>query len=264
MRPRAAAALAALLVLLLLAVPAAGERARKGDLIVSLDGGIVPNRLPRHSPAPVSLELSGSVRTADGSPLPRLTTLELALGNGGTIDTDGLPVCRRDQLRATSPEAARRICGAALVGHGKLAIEIFIAGQEPFEYKASLLAFNGRGPGGRPIIWLHVYGTEPPATFLLRFSLSHQEGGLGTVLRARVPAYLHELPHLARFEIEIGRDFSAAGARHGYLDADCPLPPRFHAGIFPFAKASYAFVDGERTSVTIVRGCRVRPLAGRS
>jgi hypothetical protein len=72
-----------------------------------------------------------------------------------------------------------------------------------------------------------------------------------------VPAGLGPLPHLARFEMTLGRRFSYRHSTHGFLGADCPLPKRFTAGIFPFARAIYHF-SGRSISTTIVRGCRAR------
>lgn len=54
-----AAALAALAIAVVVAGPAGAERAESGDLIVSLDGGITPIKLPRDRQAPVAVRLAG-------------------------------------------------------------------------------------------------------------------------------------------------------------------------------------------------------------
>jgi hypothetical protein len=250
-----------LVALVLAALGIAGlaraERAQHGNLIVSLDGGISPLQLPRHEPVPASIQLSGEVRTADGSTLPRLHRIELAVGGRGVVDTRGLPTCSPAQLVAASPQGALASCGEALVGHGKLDIDVFINEQEPFEFKASLRAFSGRLADGAHVIWLHVYGSHPPTSFVLPFLIEHRPGAFGTALVGTVPPDLGPLPHLARFEMTLGRRFSYRGAPHGFLSADCPLPERFSAGLFPFARATYDFAR-QSISTTIVRGCRAR------
>jgi hypothetical protein len=57
-----------------------------------------------------------------------------------------------------------------------------------------------------------------------------------------------------------GRRFLVHGERRSYLSASCPVPPRFTAGVFPFARAAYRIADGRELSTMIVRGCRVRGL----
>jgi hypothetical protein len=261
MRRRAAlgcVAAVAVAALLIAAGLATAERTQQGELIVSLDGGIAPLRLPRHEPAPASVHLSGEARTADGSPLPQLHRVELALGGRGALDTRGLPVCRRSQLVAATPGGALTDCGDALIGHGRLDVEVFIAEQEPFDYHATLRAFNGPLRDGRHVVWLHVYGPRPPSSFVLAFVVRRRHGAFPTALVATLPPGLGPWPHLARFQMTFGRRFAYRGVPHSFLSADCPLPPRFTAGIFPFARATYYFPDSGSVSTTIVRGCRVR------
>ena len=67
-RIRVRAIIVALTVLGLCAASAPAERSQTGNLIVSLNGGISPSKLPRHLQAPVAVHLSGRVMTSDRSP----------------------------------------------------------------------------------------------------------------------------------------------------------------------------------------------------
>jgi hypothetical protein len=257
-----AARLAALAVVGVLAALSAGlargERVQHGNLIVSLDGGISPRGLPRDRPAPAAVSLSGRLRTADGSPLPRLSGIELALAGRGLLSTRGLPLCPRQRLRnATGAQALER-CGGALVGHGRLQTEVFVPHQAPFAAHARLLAFNGRAKGGGVAVWVHAFSTKPPVSFVLPFLVRHRPGAFGTALRAILPRSIGPWPHLTSFEMTFGRRYRYRGALRSYLSASCPLPPRFTAGIFPFARATYTFAGKRRLATTIVRGCRAR------
>ena len=258
---RAGGRLAALLVLAallaLLAASALAEQTQHGQLISSFDGGISPRTLPRDKPAPVTVHLSGALRTADGSPLPRVHTIELSMLGRGRLDTRGLPTCPRDRLTAAEPVTALAICGRALVGSGRISARVFLAGQPPFTYRATLRAFNTRLPGGRPGVLLHVYSPDPPSSFVLAFRMRREPGA--TSLIATIPAGVGPTPHLARFHMRFGRIFHWRGARHSYLSAACPLPPRFTAGFFPLARATYTLAGGRVISTEIVRGCRARP-----
>jgi hypothetical protein len=249
------------LVAALLAMSAAyvdAESSQQGNLIAALDGEISPLRLPRDHPAPASLTLTGLLRTADGGALPRVHSIELALAGRGRIDTRGLPSCPRRRIEATSTDDAVGACAGAMVGRGHLDLSVFLPNQPPFDFHANLRVFNSRRQGRR-LLWLHVYGRRPPSALVLPVTFTRGDRDFPTALRIAVPAEAGPWPHLARFELTLARRFVSAGEPRSYLNASCPLPPRFSAGIFPFARASYTLANGNSIATTIVRGCRVRP-----
>lgn len=227
-------------------------------MIVSLDGSISPRQLPRHRPAPVSLLLEGTVRGEAGRRPPRLRTIELAFGARGGLDAAGLPVCPRGRLRNATRVQALARCGGALVGRGTLEAEVPLDPDRPLLATAGLLAFNGRA-GGRPAVWVHAYSASPPVSFVLPFYVQRlRAGAFGVLLRAPVAAALGRWPRLRGFEIRLGRSYRAGGVRHSYLNASCPLPPRFHTLSAPLARATYSFVPRPSLTTTILRRCRVR------
>lgn len=248
-----------LLLGILAASLAQGERAQRGNLIVSLNGGIVPRQLPRDRPAPVGIRLAGQVRTADDSPLPRVKRVELALAGRGLLFTRGLPVCRRAQLSAASSRQALERCGPALVGEGRLDAEVFVPHQAPFQIRTHLLAFNGRTRKGGAAIWVHAFTADPPVSIVLPFIVRHRRGGdFRTALVIAIPSAVGSLPHLASFQITLSRRFSYRGKRRSYLSASCPIPPSFTAGFLSLARATYTLADGRRLRAETVRSCRAR------
>lgn len=241
----------------LLAVGAGAETSGRDGVVVSLDGSIQPRRLPRHRAMPISIALSGSVRTAAGATPPRLTRLELAFGARGGLDTVGLPRCPRGRLRNATRGQALERCRAALVGSGAIDAEVPLNPDEPVMAHARVLAFNGRA-GGRPTVWVHAYSASPPVSFVLPFYLRRvDDGAFGVLMRAPVAAALGRWPRLRSFRITLGRRYLAHGVRRSYLSADCPLPPRFHVLSFPLARATYTFSPRPHLSTTILRSCRV-------
>src|SRR5262245_44713940 len=86
-----ASILAVVFLVLMIAGFARGESSQYGTLIVSLDGRLSPLALPRERSAPVAISLRGRLQTADGSPLPRVTEVELGLPQQGVLSTHGLP-----------------------------------------------------------------------------------------------------------------------------------------------------------------------------
>jgi hypothetical protein len=251
-------ALAALALLAGLgAALAQGERSQRGDLIVSLDGGLVPLKLPRDRPAPVAIHLEGGLQTADGSLLPRVTRIELGLPGQGVLSTRGLPTCSPGRLRNTKPPEALAACGPALVGRGRLEAQVVVPQQDPFTIRAHLLAFNGR-VGGRRAILLHSFAASPPTVAVVPFLIRPGSGRFGTALVTDLPAALGPWPHFAHFEITLSRRYSYRGQSRSYLSASCPIPPRFTAGFFSFARTTLTLAGGRTVGTGIARGCRAR------
>jgi hypothetical protein len=384
-------ALGSLLVLLVITYVAVGlaaaEQIGTPEVQVSFDGSISPRVLPRHDPAPVFLHLRGSVRSNDGSPPPRLGSIELAFGARGGLDTAGLPVCPRTRLRNATQRQALERCRGALVGRGQISAEVPLNPADPIPARAGILAFNGRtscassgnssatrlnepphartrlrggasklsqsdssapraklkhllrafasGSGGhaaliqnprsagrdrresprskhrnltplrvergrslmhlvplarirvaarrgfdpaerpadyaqgsrrrdapchrRPTVWVHAYSAYPPVSFVLPFYLRRQPtGAYGVLMRSPVRRALGRWPRLRSFDITLGRRYRVDGDLRSYLNARCPLPPRFDVLTVPVARATYYFAPRPTLIQPILRRCRVR------
>jgi hypothetical protein len=260
MRRRAwlAAALTALATIGLLASPVWAERSQEGNLVVSLDGGITPLRLPRHHPAPVTVHLAGGIQTTDRSPLPRVNWIRLELAWRGILSTRGLAVCPRKRLVSTDSHQAIDACGPALVGHGRLYARVFVPNQAPFGVHADLLAFNGRSKAGRRAVWVHAYSQDPPVSFVLPFTVRHHAGSFRTVLVSTIRRSVGPWPHVSNFQITISRHFTYRGKPRSYVSASCPVPRHFTAGFLSLARATYTFAGGTQLTTEAVRSCRAR------
>jgi hypothetical protein len=258
---RSAAALAAalLLAVTVFLASAGATRSQLGHVIVSLDARFSPRALPRHRPAPVSISFSGVLQTDDGSPLPRLHGIEIALASGSSrLNNVGLPVCPHRLLVSATESQGRQRCPNAIVGQGSLGAQVEIPGQEPFPVVASVLAFNGGERGVRAVIWLLAYSSDPPASFVVPVYVRHRRGPLGTSLTGVLPASLGPWPHVSGFHIAFSRRFKYRGRVRSYLSASCPVPPRFTGGLLPFARATYFFTAGLDITTTVARACHVR------
>lgn len=246
-----------LLAALVLVGVAQGERTQRGNLIVSLDGRFSPLALPRDHRAPVAVHLVAGLQTADGSVLPRVTRVELGIPGQGAITTRGLPTCPARRLRNTTTARALELCRSALIGRGRMLAQVKIPYQPAFAVDARLLAFNGRVHGHRAVI-VHGVSARPPTAVALPFLIELRPGRFGTVLVARLPRTLGPWPRFARFEMDLDRRYSYRGRRFSYISASCPIPERFTAGFFSFAKATFTLAGGRRVSTGIARSCRAR------
>jgi hypothetical protein len=241
----------------LLATAAQAERAQRGNLIVSLDGGQSPLALPREHPAPVSVHLEGGLQTADRSLLPRVTRIELGLPAQGVVSTKGLPTCPPRRLRNAKPPEALAVCRGALVGRGSLRASIALPNQGPFPVEAGVLAFNARIDGRRAIL-LHAYTVDPPTVAVLPLRFRKTSGRFGLALVGDLPPALGPWPRLRHFDLTLFRRYSLAGRSRSYLSASCPIPNRLTAGFFSIAELNFKLADGQRIGTEIVRGCRAR------
>jgi hypothetical protein len=237
---------------------ALGERSQYGRLIVWLKGELSPLQLPREHRAPVSLRINGGLQMSDHSNLPRVVKVEFAAPSQGVISTRGLPRCSRSQLSGADTDTALAVCRGALVGHGRLEAQVVLPGQGPFWIKARLLLFNSRPIDGKQVVLMHAYSSKPPIWAVLPFVIRHEEGWLGTKLSTSVPQSLGPWPRLARFRLDLSREYFAGGQRRSFISASCPLPPRLPAGSFTLTRVDYTLAGGQRVSRAITRGCRAR------
>jgi hypothetical protein len=246
------------LILLSAVSNAPAERVQRGNLVVSLNGGISPRALPRHHSAPVAVRLSGHVQTSDHTPTPRVNQIKLELAWRGELETHGLPVCPKARLRTTNVRQALAVCGGARVGHGHLFANVFLPNQTPIRVRAYLTAFNGRSETGEPEVLLHAYSSDPPITFIIPFHVHHGTGRFRTVLVALIRRDAGPWPHVANFDVVISREFSVHGVERSYTSASCPVPAGFTAAPITFARATYLFADAKQVAVGAVRACHAR------
>jgi hypothetical protein len=249
---------AALLLALCLAAPTRAELTQEGDLLVGFDGQMTPKRLPRHTPAPVAVRVAGDFKAVGGAPLPQLRTISVALNSAGRLDDTGLPTCRVAAIQPATEAAAHRICGRAIVGSGRVALEIHLENQPPFSIVARLLAFNGPVARGRKLILAQVYAKSPPGAFVLTFKLRKRPGVFGTVMSTSLPPAAGGWAFLTHFEMTLSRRYRFRGRSHSYISAACAAPAGLPGIVFPFASARYGFANGQTLKTTVARSCKVR------
>jgi hypothetical protein len=246
------------LACLLAASLAQAELIERGNLFVKFAGGISPTALPRHTHAPISVRVDGTIRTLSGERPPALRFISIAINRGGKIDTKGLPVCHRSQIEPATSEQALDSCRPALVGEGSYAGALSLPEQGAFPLQGRVLAFNAVVDGQRAIL-AHVYGRDPvPNSRILVFHIHRTNGTFGTVLTAALPARLNRYGYLKRISLDLRRNFAYNGHEHSYLSAACAAPAGFDVASFPFVRVGMTFSDGRQLASTLVRTCRVQ------
>jgi hypothetical protein len=248
---------------LLLTLAAAGiaraEKEKEGNLVVSFDGGISPRSLPRTETAPVAVSVDSTFQTADGSdPPPQLREIAIAINRKGRMFTRGLPTCRIRRIQPSTSEAARRICGGAIVGSGHVRVRVNLANQPPFTFKGAMLVFNAKPVGGRRRLLAQVYGRQPPSAFVLTFKIVKQKGTFGTVIRTILPTAARKWAYVTHFDMKLRRTYTYRGKRYSYVSASCPAPAGLPGAVYPFARAKFGFAGGRQVTTMLTRSCSVR------
>ncbi len=259
MTVRARILLGAAALIALAAAPAWAVTNGEDDLRLSFDGGIRPSTLPRHRPAPVRVWVSGSVRSTSGDPaqIPQVRRIEVAINRQGRLDDRGLPVCRPRQIRKAKEAKAKRACGAALVGHGRVSVQARLDNQAPSLVRARVLAFNGPHRNGRKLILAQAYSRKPPASFIFSFTVSRRRGTFGTVLRTTLAPTVRKWAYLTDFQMTLGRQYAYRGRRHSFISAACNAPAGFDNPLYPFARATYVLDDGRSFEMSQANRCHV-------
>jgi hypothetical protein len=217
-----------------------------GNLVLTLNGGFSPTALPKNKPAPIALNISGKIETADHTHPPALKEVIVETDKNGSIDTKGLPTCTAGKLQAQDTTAAEKICSKAIIGSGKTNVEVEFPEQAPFIAKSKLLAFNGGTSGGKTTIFIHAYLSSPVSAAVVttvKISKVHN-GRYGTKSVALIPKIAGGYGSVKEFSLTFDRGYKNTP----YLFANCPDG---HLN----AKATSVFADGTRLVGSFVRSC---------
>src|SRR6185312_2273042 len=115
---------AVILAVLVAVVNASAVTVLVGNLKLEVDGATSPKTLPKSTMAAISFHGSATVSTADGSHIPPASSTELLVDKHIAIDTTGLPTCSLSEIKASTPAAAMKACGDALIGKGTSTAEV--------------------------------------------------------------------------------------------------------------------------------------------
>jgi hypothetical protein len=221
-----------------------------GNLELTANGSFSPQALPKNELAPITLNISGKIRTLDGKHPPAVKEVVIETDKNGAINAKGLPVCSSGKLQAQTTEKARAACKTAIVGEGKTDIEVEFPEQAPFIAKSDLLAFNGGTSGGKTTVYVHAYLSSPVSAAVVttvKVSKIHN-GRYGLKSVATIPKIAGGYGSPISFSLKIGRTFTYKGKKQSYLLAKCPDG---HLN----AKGVGIFSDGTRLAGSLVRAC---------
>jgi hypothetical protein len=250
---------AVLVVTLAAAGSAAAAVVQVGNLRITVLGQVLPYKLPRHTPAPIAVFISGHVDSVDGSVPPQLQKMVIRVNRHGLLRSRGLPTCSLEQLYPASTERALGNCGDALVGSGRFWASVVFPDQRPYPTRGRLLVFNGERDGRR-VLFAHIYTEQPFNTsFVIAFAIKAiHKGPFGTELVASFPKSLGEWGFVNRIKLTLRRNYTQHGQRQGFFNASCPAPAKARVASFPLARTSFYFAEQKPIIVDVVKSCGVK------
>jgi hypothetical protein len=221
-----------------------------GNLELTANGSFTPTALPKNKLAPITLNVSGKIRTLNGDHAPAVKEVVIETDKNGAINAKGLATCASGQLQAQTTAKAKAACKNALIGEGNTSVEVEFPEQNPFIAKSKLLAFNGGVKGGKTTVYLHAYLSSPVSAAVVtavKVSKVHN-GRYGLKTVAMVPKIAGGYGSPISFNLKVSRAFTYKGKKQSYLLAKCP------DGHLQ-AKGVGVFSDGSRLAGTLVRSC---------
>jgi hypothetical protein len=242
---------------------AASTTVRVGNLILTFGSNVSPKKLPKKRLAPIALRISGKGRTSDGTHPSALRQLVVDIDKNGALYTRGLPVCRRGQLEARNTSAAKRVCGKAIVGKGRVDVQISFPEQRSITAHSPLTLFNGGSKGGKTTLFIHSFITVPvPAAIVTTVTIKKvHKGRFGFHTIARIPVIAGGSGSVLNFNFKIKRIFGYKGKRRSYISARC-RDGRFQAKVLKALFRNEAGVPGV-ASTTVLRSGLVVPCTPR-
>ncbi|HVQ60163.1 MAG TPA: hypothetical protein VMS60_14775 [Solirubrobacterales bacterium] len=219
---------------------AGGEIWPPPNLIVTAGSAFHPKALPRKGPAPISLFLSGTIGTRDGTWSPALETLEVEGDKHVAIDVKGDPTCARKDLRFADTAEVRRACGDSLVGSGEVKLGIKFP-ETLIPAKSKLLLLYGGFRGGTTTLFLHAHITIPtPRAIVAPVKIRKiDRARYGLRATVSIPPFLEDDWLVESFYLNF---------KKGILTATC-TDARLQATIAP------VFVDGTEPAGTLFSPC---------
>lgn len=220
---------------------------------------IMPYKLPRGRPAPISVFVAGHVASAHGGIPPQLQEMNVEVNRHGLLRSMGLPVCRHSEIVAAPTDTALANCSDALVGSGQFWAHIVFPDQGAYATRGRLLIFNGRDHR-HPLLFAHIYTVHPfPSAFVIPFTIRHiSKGPYGTELAASFPKALGEWGYLDRIKLTLRRLYSFRGGKYSYYNAACPAPKGADRAAFSLALARFTFANGQNLAAGVDKTCGVR------
>jgi hypothetical protein len=226
---------------------------RAGNMVLSLNGDIVPKALPKHELAPMGFWGSGKLATLDGSHPPALEGASFDADKDIFVSVAGLPACRIGELEARATKKVEEVCGDAILGRGAASVEVAFPEQTAFTSTGPLVFFNGGERNGVVKILAHAYVNVPAPTAVVATVEVRRvsNGAFGLHVETRIPKIAGGAGSAIVARFSLRRVYTYKGERRSVISGRCP------DGKIQ-ARGSFRYSDGTILSGSILRPCTAR------
>jgi hypothetical protein len=225
---------------------------RAGNMVLTLNGGVTPKALPKHTFVPMGFHASGSLTTVDGAHPPALREAVFDTDKDIVVDVEGLPSCRLVDLRAQDTKHAEAACGDAILGKGSATVEVAFPEQAPFPATGPLILFNGGERGGAITFLAYTYVSVPAPTAVVTTAVLTRErkGPFGLHSVVKIPRIAGGAGSVVRANLSARRVYTYKGERHSVISGRCP-DGQIHA------RGTFKYNDGSVLTGNLLRTCTV-------
>lgn len=222
-----------------------------GKLILTVNGDFSPKQLSKTKLTPIKVNISGAIKTSDGSHPPALREVIAEFDKNTAVNVKGLPTCTQGKLIAQDTKHAKAICPNAIVGEGETEVVVEFPEQPPFKAKGPLVFFNGGQKGGKITLFIHAYVAVPAPTALITqivITKTHN-GRYGIKTVSKIPVIAGGSGSVISFKFTVNRKFAYKGKQQSYASAKCP------DGHIDSRISKALFSDGTNLKATVIRSC---------
>lgn len=212
---------------------------------------VTPKRLSRLETTPIALNISGQIKTLDGSQPPPLQEFVLDLDKHIGIDARGIPVCEGGERDIRHPDLKflKSRCKDAIVGIGKVWVQFQFPEQPSMSSEGELIVISGGNRGARSAtLYAVAYLTEEPITTSVTMTIEITRRPQGNRIVVVVPKLANGLGSLTYLSVNLKKRFTRNGKAVDFLTGSCPNGKLQ-------SEATAQFADGARASSTTLQPC---------
>lgn len=224
-----------------------------GNPIAYFNAEVSPATLPKTKPAPIRLAVSTTFK-APGATTHPPAAKELLFKVDKHVGIDVRKIPAAGELtgcpglgRPRSIGALRKACAEAVIGGGRMQVEVQFPDQPPISVESKLLVLNGGIEGGVTKAYLYTYFTAPVTSWVVTTVKIKKvrERRYGMEVAASVPKIAGGAGSVTFFTLWLKR---------GVFSATCP------DGRLDFHNRS-VFADGTQLTQPVIRTCTARETA---
>jgi hypothetical protein len=221
------------------------------NLRLEADGGFRPRVLLKHRYSPIVFKGRVEIASRDGSAPEPVRQIVVDFDRDGRLTPGGLPVCMPEAIANATPDEARRVCGGAEVGSGRVEAIVSLA-SGPIPASSPLTLFNGPRLEGKPTVVLHAQTTVPGTqTYAIVIPIERRPGEFRYRATLNVPPIAAGFGAITHVNVEVGRRFRVGDKRRSYTAARCS------DGILR-THGRFSFEDGSVIDGSVEKACSAK------